>query len=195
MSANHCFLLSRLFRPIPSPSAPRSSVSSLQDTQNRAESRQEVGGPQPPVGAHPGWPLARSWGRRRPCTCRFQPAGRRLPAAGPSGSRPRRRGRARAPARPCLRIPSRQLTWRVSTWNPWPRASGPASVLRGTSGGGEATPTRPGAGGSCSIRTTDPRMQCSVRRPVTAEHGPLGIPLQVRPGGSCRHGKGSEGGD
>lgn len=72
-----------------------------------------------------------------------------------------------------------------------PELPGSAPVPQGTSGG-ESTSTTPGAGVSYSRWTTNPRMQCSARRPVTAEHALLEFPTaggigSRQPG----HGKGA----
>lgn len=53
---------------------------------------------------------------------------------------------------------------------------GSAPVPQSTPGGEESTPTMLKTSFSCSLWTTDPRLQCVVRRLVTAEHAPSEIP-------------------
>ena len=120
---------------------------------------EEVGGPQPPLDPHPGRPSAPNVSSRRLCTRCRQPAGCRLPVAGRSGSRPRRRGIAPGQTPPCPPFPAAldETRWqpgtRPGTSGLGPRATGHAGRRRIHS---HVSGTRV----SWSLGTTNPRMQC-----------------------------------
>lgn len=100
----------------PSPSALRSSGSSLRGARHRVQPGREGGGPQPALGVHPGWPLAPSVrgpqealhppppARRAPPTCR---GAVRVPST--SKRQSAGAGAAMSPS------PRPQLTWSVRT--------------------------------------------------------------------------------
>lgn len=104
------------------------------------------------------------------CTLRTgyrQPAGRHLPAAGPSASRPRRRGRALGRAPPCPEVPSAP------------------DRTRGTGNSARNFPVPPTSRPACleeasGLSSPDHESQNATRpHAVTAEHALLAVPAHV----------------